>query len=91
MRRDVYEKLTVPTLALYDQDPYVSFETLPDLLQRRPNWQALRIAPTRGLPHFERLADTRAALERFWKGVHPSRGAQAPCPVGEVSPSQGRT
>ncbi len=62
----LYEKLAVPTLVLYDQDFFVGFDALPGLLQTNPGWQAVRIAPTRGLPHFEKLAETAAALDAFW-------------------------
>ena len=62
----VYERLAQPVLVLYDRDGFVSFDQLPALLARRANWHAERIVPTRGLPQFERLADTTAALDRFW-------------------------
>ncbi len=62
----VYERVEQPTLVLYDRDAFVSFDALPALCERRPNWRAARISPTRGLPHFDELAQTTAALERFW-------------------------
>ncbi len=65
----VYARVTQPTLALYDKDGYTTFDALPDLLAKRPNWQAVRITPTRGLPHFERLGDTARVLQRFWSEV----------------------
>jgi pimeloyl-ACP methyl ester carboxylesterase len=65
----VYEHLTQPTLVIHDEDGFVSFDQLPALAARRPNWQVARIRPTRGLPHFERLPETTAALDRFWAGV----------------------
>lgn len=67
VRGRVYERLQTPGLILYDRDNYVSFDRLPDLLRANPNWQALRIAPTLGLPHWEKLSDTVEALEAFWK------------------------
>jgi pimeloyl-ACP methyl ester carboxylesterase len=66
IRPATYERLEQPTLVLHDQDGFVSFEMLPQVLDRRPNWRAVRIAPTRGLPHFEQPARTIAALDRFW-------------------------
>jgi pimeloyl-ACP methyl ester carboxylesterase len=66
VRETVYERLTQPVLVLHDEDGYTSFEALPGVLERRPNWRAERIAPTRGLPQFEELAQTTAALDRFW-------------------------
>lgn len=62
----VYERLTQPTLVIHEEDGFVSFDQVPALVARRPNWQVARIRPTRGLPHFERLPETRAALDRFW-------------------------
>jgi pimeloyl-ACP methyl ester carboxylesterase len=66
IRDAVYERLTQPVLVLHDEDPYTSFEELPGLLERRQNWRAAQIAPTRGLPQFEELGQTTAALDRFW-------------------------
>ena len=65
----LYEKVTTPTLVLYDQDFYVTFEELPALLARNAAWQAVRIAPTRGLPHFEKLEETAEALDAFWASL----------------------
>lgn len=65
----VYDRLTQPTLVLYDRDGFTSFDTLPETLARRDNWRAERIAPTRGLPHFEELERTTAALDRFWAEI----------------------
>jgi pimeloyl-ACP methyl ester carboxylesterase len=63
---EVYDQLEVPTLVLYDEDPYVTFEKLPRFLAQNKNWQAERVPGTRGLPHFERLPETIAALQGFW-------------------------
>jgi pimeloyl-ACP methyl ester carboxylesterase len=65
----VYEQLRIPVLALYDQDAYTSFDALPDLLLKNPNWQAIRLVPNKGLPQFERTADTVEVLEGFWQGI----------------------
>lgn len=64
----VYERLSVPTLAIYDQDAYTSFDLLPRVLERNARWRAERIWPTRGLPHFEKLSETTQALDAFWAG-----------------------
>jgi len=69
VRARVYEPLRVPALALYDRDPYSHFETLPDLLLKNHHWQAVRMVPSLGLPHWERTSDTLEVLEGFWKGV----------------------
>lgn len=63
----VYEKLKVPTLALYDRDAFTSFERLQNLLAKNPFWQAVRLVPSLGLPQFEDLDSTVEVLERFWQ------------------------
>jgi pimeloyl-ACP methyl ester carboxylesterase len=65
----LYEPLAVPALVLYDQDYFVGFDALPQVLAANPRWQAVRIAPTRGLPHFEKLAETASAMDAFWQGL----------------------
>lgn len=62
----LYQRVTQPTLVIFDHDGFVNFDALPDLLSVRTNWQAKRIAPTCGLPQFERLDDTVRALQTFW-------------------------
>jgi hypothetical protein len=69
VRTQVYQHVETPTLVLYDEDAYVTFEQLPPFLQRNSNWQARRIAPTRGLPQFEKLSATTQALDGFWEGL----------------------
>jgi pimeloyl-ACP methyl ester carboxylesterase len=63
---DTYAALERPVLVVYDRDAYVRFDRLEELLARASLWSAKRIAPTRGLPQFDRLDDTAAALEEFW-------------------------
>ncbi|MBK1694119.1 alpha/beta hydrolase [Chromatium weissei] len=62
----LYGKLTVPVLVLYDRDPNIDFHELPDFLGRHSNWLAQRIVPTRGMPQWERPAETAAAMTHFW-------------------------
>jgi pimeloyl-ACP methyl ester carboxylesterase len=69
IRTQVYERLSTPALVLYDQDPNVRFDALPAHAEHYPNWTAQRIPGTRGLPHWERLPETAAALESFWERV----------------------
>lgn len=69
VRTEVYERLRVPTMVIYDKDPYSKFMTLPDLLLKNPAWQAVRLVPSMGLPHFERLPDTVDVIDNFWKGL----------------------
>ncbi|NBC48081.1 MAG: alpha/beta fold hydrolase [Gammaproteobacteria bacterium] len=66
----LYGRLTrLPVLAIADRDPYVTFEQLPDLVARHSNWQSERLAPHRGLPHWDQPQATFAALDRFWAGA----------------------
>jgi pimeloyl-ACP methyl ester carboxylesterase len=67
VRQLVYERLQIPTLALYDRDNFTSFEMLPEVLSRNAVWQAVRLVPTLGMPHFERPEDTVEVLNRFWQ------------------------
>lgn len=62
----VYSKLPVPTLVLYDRDPNVTFERLPEVAKANKLWQPVQITPTRGLPHWEKLPETTAILDQFW-------------------------
>jgi pimeloyl-ACP methyl ester carboxylesterase len=64
--KELYAKLQLPTLALYDRDPNVSFDLLPELVAEHANWRAERITPTCGIPHWEKTAETASAIERFW-------------------------
>jgi pimeloyl-ACP methyl ester carboxylesterase len=65
IRADVYDHLAQPVLVLYDIDPNITFDQLPQTLERG-NWHSAQITPTRGLPHWEQLDQTVAALDRFW-------------------------
>lgn len=65
----LHGKLEHPTLVLYDQDPNVSFERLPEWLEGGAQRRALRIAPTRGLPHWDQPEATFASLDAFWRAV----------------------
>jgi pimeloyl-ACP methyl ester carboxylesterase len=69
IRETVYDRLTLPVLALYDRDAFVRFDTLPDFVDAHANWKAQRIAPTKGLPQFERMAEVAGALDSFWAGI----------------------
>ena len=62
----LYEPLTQPVRVLFDEDPNVGFDRLDEVLEGRANWSATRIPGTRGLPHYERLAETVQALREFW-------------------------
>ncbi len=67
VRDDVYAALKSPVIVLYDRDPFVRFDTLPDFLREHTNWRAVRITPSRGLPQFERLVDVVMTLDDSWR------------------------
>lgn len=62
---ELYSKLQVPVLVLYDRDAFVNFNRLPDF-EAQENVQAVRISPTLGLPHFEQMGQVRRALDEFY-------------------------
>lgn len=60
----LYAKLTVPTAVVHDVDPYTDFGRLAALVDGNAHVRAVRVAPSRGLPHFEqpqKVADLVAA------------------------------
>ncbi len=63
----LYRPLAVPSLVLYDKDPNINFERLPELLASNPAFRAERIAPTCGLPHWDEPEQTVAVLDSFWE------------------------
>ncbi len=62
----LYTRLAVPTLILHDDDPYARFDRLDELTKQNPRVEVARIAPTRGLPHFEQRDATLASMRKFW-------------------------
>jgi len=66
IRTRVYQQMSTPGLIIYDRDPFTSFEGLQDLLNNSANLTAVRIIPTLGLPHWEQMSQTAAALDNFW-------------------------
>ncbi|MFC6592602.1 alpha/beta fold hydrolase [Deinococcus lacus] len=66
---ELYSKLQTPTLVLYDEDAFVSFERLPQF-GAQPGVSVVRVAPTKGLAQFDETAKVVAALEQFY-GTQP--------------------
>jgi pimeloyl-ACP methyl ester carboxylesterase len=62
----IYDQVEVPALVIYDRDGFVTFDLAPDLVANKENWHAARIVPSLGLPQFEKLDETVAALTDFW-------------------------
>ena len=72
IRERVYEHLNVPTLVLFDEDGFVSFEKLPTLTAANPKVKVVRLEPSKGLPHFEMPSRTAQALDGFWRELKTS-------------------
>ncbi|GGO22561.1 alpha/beta fold hydrolase [Deinococcus humi] len=64
---ELYSKLTIPVIVLYDQDGFVSFDRLQQFTQQ-DGVRAVRIEGTDGLPQFEKMPEVKAALDAFWAG-----------------------
>ena len=62
----LYSRLTLPCLVLYDDDPNIGFERLPELVDENGQWTIKRLVPSKGLPHWELPVDTITALDEFW-------------------------
>lgn len=62
-RETLYRPLGVPTVIVYDRDPYTDFGALDALTAQNRSITAQRVAPTRGMAHFERT-DVVADLVR---------------------------
>ncbi|GGM30554.1 alpha/beta hydrolase [Deinococcus arenae] len=62
---DLYSRVKVPTLVLYDQDAFVSFDRLSQFTAQ-PGVRAVRIGGTDGLPQFEKTAEVVEVLNAFW-------------------------
>jgi pimeloyl-ACP methyl ester carboxylesterase len=69
VRERVYAALDTPVLVIHDHDPYTNFDMLPITLREKENWQAERISPTKGMPHWEQPEKTFAAMQSFWDGI----------------------
>ncbi len=68
-RQELYERLRLPVLVVYDRDAFSRFDALPEVVAAHANWQTARIQPTLGLPQFEAMPQLAAALDDFWRGL----------------------
>jgi pimeloyl-ACP methyl ester carboxylesterase len=64
----LYASMQVPVLVIHNARGSDAVE-LEAFLRARPNRCAVRLAPTRGMPQFERPVETLMALERFWHSL----------------------
>jgi hypothetical protein len=71
VRESVFAHVAVPSLVVYDADPYTSFQALPAFVASHPRWHSERVVPSRGMPQFEQLEMLGKVLEAFWqRSVH---------------------
>ena len=69
IRQAVYEHVSIPVLVIYDRDNFVRFDTLSHLVNEHDNWHSVRVTPTMGLPHFEKMPEVAKALDGFWEQI----------------------
>ncbi len=74
---ELYARLRVPTLILYDRDPYTRFERLPELTRRNPAIRSHRIENTCGMPHFERRDEVAHVIREFGEEARHGEEADA--------------
>jgi pimeloyl-ACP methyl ester carboxylesterase len=73
----LYRKVSVPSLVLFDRDPFTGFGRLPDFVADHDQWAAVRIPDTAGLPHWDRPAATLGALEAHWAAYEANASTNA--------------
>jgi pimeloyl-ACP methyl ester carboxylesterase len=65
--KTLYAQLPCATLVLFDEDPNIDFEALPELLTANHHVTAQRIAPSLGMPHWDCPELTRQAILDFFE------------------------
>jgi pimeloyl-ACP methyl ester carboxylesterase len=68
-RQELYERLTLPVLVVYDRDAFSRFDALPEVVAAHANWQTARLEPTLGLPQFEAMPQLANTLDGFWRAL----------------------
>ena len=53
-------------LVIHDRDAFSRFDALPEFIATHDNWQAAKLEPSLGLPHFEMMPRVAEALDGFW-------------------------
>jgi len=62
---NLYQRLDLPVLVIFDRDPNVSFERFADF-ENTANWRFHRVAPSFGMPHWEHSGETVSVIENFY-------------------------
>ncbi len=65
----IYRQVQQPVLVIYDEDAFVRFDRLAELTATLPNWRSARIVPTKGIPHWEKPAETNRVIDEFLADV----------------------
>lgn len=73
----VYGAVHQPALVMYDRDGFVGFGKLEAFAREHPNFELARIAPSRGLPHFEKPDTALDVLHDFWERARKKHGHAA--------------
>ncbi|MDB4972072.1 MAG: hypothetical protein JWN48_413 [Myxococcaceae bacterium] len=82
--KKTYGHVRVPSLVLYDQDPYTSFGELDPFVRGHANYRAERVPHTRGLPQFDAPQQTFDVLHGFYDMLEATnqRGVPSGTPFG---------
>jgi pimeloyl-ACP methyl ester carboxylesterase len=64
---NAYARVRIPSLVIFDQDPYSGFGELEEFAAKHANYRTQRISHTRGLPQFDAPQQTAEALRSFFK------------------------
>jgi endonuclease V-like protein UPF0215 family len=65
---ELYRRLDIPVLVLFDQDPNVSFERFAEF-EGDSRWRFHRIHPSLGMPHWECPEQTTETIETFYASL----------------------
>lgn len=65
-RKNIYERVQVPTLIVHDDGGYANFSQVPTLVAENPNVYAEQVGHARAYPHFEEPEMTFLLLEQAW-------------------------
>lgn len=74
--KQAYGRVKAPVMVLYDEDPYVTFGGLRAFILRTPNYEAERIAHTRGLPHIEARDRTMRVIRTYWEKLEADEAGE---------------
>jgi endonuclease V-like protein UPF0215 family len=65
---ELYRRLDIPVLVLFDQDPNVSFERFAEF-EDDSRWRFRRIHPSMGMPQWECPEQTTETIEAFYASL----------------------